>query len=226
MKKTIFLSSAAALAFTATPALAQSEGPATAGTFTGPRVEAILGYDIGRAGSDVDDDINTDNDQDIDGLLYGVAVGYDFDLGGVVAGVDAEYSNSTANNGFNEDGDFEDFGFGRVDQGRDLYFGIRLGARVGDRGLIYAKGGYTNTKLEGLAGDGETELDFDIDLDGYRLGAGGEYAISEKSFVKLEYRYSNYSEGEIDLEGDLPDSDRFDTDFDRHQIVAGVGFRF
>ncbi len=40
----------------------------------------------------MDDDINTDNDQDIDGLLYGVAVGYDFDLGGVVAGVDAEYS--------------------------------------------------------------------------------------------------------------------------------------
>ncbi len=48
----------------------------------------------------------------------------------------------------------------------------------------------------------------------------------ENSFVKLEYRYSNYSEGEIDLEGDLPDSDRFDTDLDRHQIVAGVGFRF
>lgn len=224
MKKTVLFLSAASIAALSTPVMAQETG-ATAGTFTGPRVEAIVGYDIGKAGSDVDNDINENDDQSIDGLLYGVAVGYDFDFGGFVAGVDAEYSDSTAKTE-SRNGDFEDLGFGRVETGGDLYLGLRMGTRVGDRGLIYAKGGYTNSSLEGLASDGETELNFDVDLDGYRLGAGGEYAISEKSFVKLEYRYSNYSEGEIDFEGDIVDSGRFDLDYDRHQIVAGVGFRF
>ena len=33
--------------------------------------------------------------------------------------------------------------------------------------------------------------------DGYRVGAGVEYALTGQSFVKLEYRYSNYSDAEI-----------------------------
>ncbi len=73
---------------------------------------------------------------------------------------------------------------------------------------------------------GGTPDDEDIDADGWRVGAGGELALSNNLFAKLEYRYSKYEEAEIDFEGDLPDSDRFDVDTDRHQIVAGVGLRF
>ena len=62
--------------------------------------------------------------------------------------------------------------------------------------------------------------------DGYRVGAGVEYALTGQSFVKLEYRYSNYSDAEIDFGGDAPNTDNFDIDTDRHQVVAGVGFRF
>ena len=49
--------------------------------------------------------------------------------------------------------------------------------------------------------------------------------MHDKMFLKLEYRYSNYSEGEVDFE-DGDDSDRFDVDLDRHQVMAGVGVRF
>ena len=62
-----------------TPALAQENS-----TFTGPRVEAIVGYDISKAGSDVDDDVNTNNDESIEGLLYGVGIGYDMAVGKAV----------------------------------------------------------------------------------------------------------------------------------------------
>ena len=205
----------------AAPASAQD---AVAGTFTGPRAEAIVGYDINRAGSSIDDDSSADNDQSFEGVVYGGAIGYDFDLGGFVVGVDAELTGSTADVEENNL-DIEDTGFGRVDAGRDIYLGARVGTRVGDSGLLYLKGGYTNAKYNILANDGVTELDSDLDADGYRLGAGFEYAMTERTFAKIEYRYSNYSEAELDFGDDL-ETDRFDVDLDRHQIVAGFGFRF
>jgi len=87
------------------------------------------------------------------------------------------------------------------------------------------KGGYTNARYNVLARDGETELKDNIDTDGYRLGAGVEYAMSENTFAKFEYRYSNYGEAEFDYGNDI-ESDRFDIDTDRHQIVGSVGMRF
>jgi outer membrane immunogenic protein len=221
MKNTVALLTGISLCAIAAPAFAQDSGA----TFTGPRVEGIIGYDIAKAGSSVDDDANQDNDQSIDGFMYGVAVGYDFDFGGAVVGADAELTTSTAKVDF-DDGGFEGFGFGNVSAGRDLYLGVRAGVKAAPDVLLYAKGGYTNAKFDIRSNDGTTEFNQDIDTDGYRLGAGAEYAMSANSFVKLEYRYSNYSKAEIDFEGDIADSDPFDVDLDRHQLVASYGFRF
>ena len=220
MRKIFFLL-ATGSALVSVPALAQQVDS----TFTGPRVEAVLGYDVTKAGSSVDDDLNADNDESIDGLLYGVGVGYDFDLGGVVIGAEAEITDSTAKTKF-DNGDFEGFGFGNVRANRDLYLGARVGAKVGPQMLLYAKGGYTNAKFDVLSNDGTREYREDIDADGWRIGAGAEYALSERAFAKLEYRYSNYERAEIDFDGDIPDSERFDVDLDRHQVVASVGMRF
>lgn len=221
MKKTIaILTAGTALALSA-PAFAQDTGEPT---FTGPRVEAILGYDIMKAGSSIDDTLGDDN-KSIDGLLYGVGIGYDMDLGGVVLGVEGELSDSTAKTKFSG-GDFVGFGYGNVKTNRDLYVGARLGAKVSPATLLYVKGGYTNTKLDILSNDGTTDLKQDFDLDGWRVGAGVEQAWSRNMFTKLEYRYSNYEKAEVDFRGSIPDSARFDVDTDRHQIVASVGVRF
>lgn len=220
MKKLTALMLAGSVAAIATPAMAQE-----ANTFTGLRGQIVGGYDDVTAGSSVDDDGNDNNDQSIEGFAYGAAVGYDFDFGGAVIGAEAEYTDSTAKTDFN-DGDFEGFGFGNVDAGRDLYLGVRAGAKVAPDVLAYAKGGYTNAKLNVLANDGETEFDEDFDLDGYRIGAGVEYAMNTNTFINVEYRYSNYSRAEVDFNDSLPNSDRFDVDLDRHQIMAGVGVRF
>ena len=221
MKKTVALLAGISLSAIAAPALAQDNGA----TFTGPRVEAIVGYDITNAGSSVDDDSNQPNDQSIDGFMYGVALGYDFDFGGVVVGAEAELTDSTAKVEYN-DGDFEGFGFGNVRAGRDLYLGARAGVKATPDVLLYAKGGYTNAKFDFLSNDGTTEFNQDLDTDGYRIGAGAEYALNKNSFMKIEYRYSNYSKAEVDFEGDVADSDPFDVDLDRHQVVASYGLRF
>jgi len=206
------------------PVLAQEDNT---GTFTGPRIEGLLGYDISRAGSTVDNDLDTGDDESTEGLLYGVGAGYDVAVGSnAIVGAEAEFTDSTAKTKF-ENGDFEGFGLGRVSTGRDLYVGARAGLVVSPKTLVYVKGGYTNARFNVVGSDGTTDYREKFDTDGWRIGAGAEMAMNENLFAKLEYRYSNYSKGEIDFEDpNLPDSERFGIDTDRHQIVAGVGMRF
>ena len=223
MKKTIALIATGSLVALATPAIAQS---AADSPFNGPRIGVVGGYDQSGAGSSIDDDTDdNNNDQSIEGIGYGVEAGYDIDTGGAVIGIEGEYLESTADTQF-EDGDFEGFGLGSVDANRDLYVGLRAGAKVTPNTLVYAKGGYTNAKYDILSNDGTTEFTNDVDTDGYRVGAGVEYAMNSGMYIKGEYRYSNYSEAEIDMEGTLADSERFDVDLDRHQVMAAVGWRF
>lgn len=223
MKKAVATLLAGTMMAAASPALAQSVDDDS--PFTGLRVQGVTGFDSIGAGSSVDDDGVDNNDQSAEGIIYGVAAGYDIDFGGIVIGPEAEFSGSTAKATY-EDGDFEGFGFGNTSTGRDIYLGLRAGAKVGDRALAYVKGGYTNARLDINANDGVNETNPNYDLDGYRIGGGLEYAISENMFINAEYRYSNYSKAEVDLDGTLPDGDRFDVDLDRHQVAIGLGVRF
>ncbi|MFY9351821.1 outer membrane protein [Sphingobium sp.] len=202
----------------AAPALAQDVNS----TFTGPRVEAILGYDHVGAGSDFDND-NGRDDQSIDGLLYGVGVGYDVNLGSAVVGVEGEFTDSTAKSDRFDPTD--QFGFGRVSQGRDFYVGARAGILANPATLVYVKGGYTNSKLNVLAGNTNETTDTSFKLDGWRIGGGVERAINANTFAKVEYRYSNYTDGKLDFPNGAT-SERFNVDTDRHQVVASVGWRF
>jgi outer membrane immunogenic protein len=203
----------------ATPVLAQSANP----TFTGPRVEATLGYDHTGAGSSVSNN-NGRDDQKIDGLLYGGGIGYDIATSSnVVLGAEAELTGSTAKSDRNDY--TSDFGFGRVKQGRDIYVGARAGYIVAPTTMLYVKGGYTNAKLNVLAGSTSQTTDTKFNLDGWRLGAGAEHAMGPNSYAKLEYRYSNYERSNIDY-ATGGTSGRFDVDTDRHQVVASYGFRF
>ena len=191
------------------PALAQESAP-----FTGAHIEALAGYDALGVG-------NQDLNDASDGVMYGVSAGYDFQLGGAVAGIEGEYTDSTTKRRGNElliVGDSA-----RLDTDRDLYIGARLGFAVGPTTMLYAKGGYTNAKLKAEYNNGPGVLSTEGGtLDGYRLGAGVEQKFNifgPSGFVKAEYRYSNYKNldfGAADI----------DTDLDRHQALVGVGIRF
>lgn len=202
----------------ATPALAQDVNP----TFTGPRVEATIGYDHVGAGSSVNNDDGRD-DQKVDGLLFGGGVGYDVAVGHFLAGVEGEVTGSTASSDRNSYGNT--FGFGRVRAARDFYAGARVGGLVSPTTMLYVKGGYTNAQLNVLAGNSNESTDTNFKLDGYRVGAGVEHALSRNTYAKIEYRYSNYSRARIDYGSDAA-SNHFDVDTDRHQIAASYGIRF
>ncbi|MBV8687449.1 MAG: porin family protein [Alphaproteobacteria bacterium] len=181
----------------AAPAMAQD---APAAPFTGVRVEGLVGWDR-----------NQVPNAHSDGVAYGVGLGYDFQAGNMVVGIEGEAADSTADectSGVVRTGDSL-----CGEAGRDLYVGGRLGTRVGASTLLYAKAGYSNARLRiaydanlaGTTGDFVTRSNYD----GIRVGAGVEQKIGTNAFVKAEYRYTNY-----------------DSDLEKHQALVGFGFRF
>ena len=209
----------ALLAGAAAPAMAQTDNS----PFTGARVEALVGYDQLKSGNDADDGIDTSNDEGdetIDGVAYGIGAGFDFDLGGVVAGIEGEFTESTGKQDRDETIDVPIST--RVETGRDLYIGGRVGFVASPNALVYVKGGYTNASIEAAAETDTNRFELDTDVDGWRLGAGVEYLLGTNSFAKLEYRYSNYNTLDVSNDADI----ETDIDLDRHQVMAGFGFRF
>ena len=164
--KNVTIAVAIAASVLASPAMAQETGD-----FSGVKATAIAGYDnidTGIAGVD-----------NVEGFLYGGTLGYDIQSGSVVYGAELEATEST--------GHISNVA-GRVEAGRDLYAGGRLGFVMGDSTLLYAKAGYTNARISSPGLGGENG-------DGVRVGAGIEYKLSDNMFTRAEYRYSNYEAG-------------------------------
>lgn len=216
--KTIAAVTALACGAIATPAFAQEEK-----NFDGPRAEILVGYDRFDAGLD---------DEDFDGnsedIFYGAAVGYDFQSVGLVVGIEGEIASS--GNGAEEtivDG-ADEFTVS-LEDGVNLYAGARIGTVFGS-GLLYAKAGFAHTNIDLDASatiDGVTESDSaDISFSGLRFGGGYEYSFGG-AYGKIEYRYTNYSDGDVEYDGESVDPNAFgEIDLDRHQIVLGLGYRF
>ena len=185
----VAVTSLLALAVTATPAAAQD------GQF---RAEIHTGWDHGR----------TDGFKD-DGVLYGVGLGYDLNVGrNAFVGIDLSADDSTMK-------ECERSAVLANDElclraGRDLAAGIRAGFNIGERGKLYALAAYTNArfKFDYTTPAGVRTVDAE-NLDGFRLGAGYQHAIGRNTYGKVEYRYSNY-----------------EADVTRHQVLVGLGVTF
>lgn len=221
MKTSVALLAAASIAAFATPVAAQDKAP-----FSGFRVGAEAGYDMLRSGSSEDVDTTRDLNQDIDGANYAGVIGYDAAVGeNLRLGAEASFGDSTAS-WDNDNNQPNVFNLGRVNAEREIYVGGRVGVVTSPDLMLYAKGGYTNQRFGVEGTDGTVSASQRLDVDGWRAGVGAEYALSDNMYAGLEYRYSNYSEGEVDFNGETPDSSRFNLDTDRHQVVATVGVRF
>jgi len=164
--KNVTIAVAIAASVFASPALAQNNGD-----FSGVKATAIAGYD--------NIDVDIAGVENVEGFLYGGTLGYDIQSGNMVYGAEVEATEST--------GKISSIA-GRIEAGRDLYAGARLGYVVSDSAMLYAKAGYTNARVSSPGLGSENG-------DGVRVGAGVEYKLSENMFARGEYRYSNYEDG-------------------------------
>ena len=186
MKRVMFaLASIAAIA-AATPAAAQ------------PRVEIHGGWDR----------VSNDGVEE-DGILYGIGFGYDLPVG-ERAFVGADFSADLSSGDACESSVLVNNDRSCVDVGRDLAAGIRAGVNVTPSTAVYALAGYTNARfrLDYTTPAGVTTRTAE-NLDGLRLGAGVQQRIGERTYGKVEYRYSNYEAG-----------------MTRHNVVVGLGITF
>ncbi|MHC2354722.1 opacity protein-like surface antigen [Sinorhizobium meliloti] len=83
-----------------------------------------------------------------------------------------------------------------------------------DNALIYATAGWAATRgyveVPGLGKDEKT-------FNGYTVGAGLDYAFTNQVFGRVEYRYNDY--GDQDLQG-------INVDVDQHAVKVGLGIKF
>jgi outer membrane immunogenic protein len=179
----------------ATPALAQGDAGDRA-PFTGFHVDGLAGWDrVQKYGHD-------------DGVVYGLGAGYDLRAGSAIVGIEGEINDSNVKECAGSTTAADPRLCAKA--GRDLYIGGRVGTPIGSKTLLYAKAGYTNARAKLTSNDGTGQVTLaKQDLNGARVGVGVEHALSRNSFIKTEYRYSNYEKG-----------------FSRNQVVGGFGFRF
>lgn len=217
----ILIGIAVGAALTSVPAMAQSSDV----PFTGFRVGAEVGYDHQRSGSSEDIDNARDIKQSLNGVAYGAVVGYDVAAGEQLRiGAEASIGESTA--GRKVRGEPTTFNLGNVEASRDIYVGGRVGFVTSPNMMLYVKGGYTNQRFGIKGSDGTVNLQQSLDTDGWRAGAGAEFALNRNSYVGAEYRYSKYGKAEVNFRGETPDGSRFNIDTDRHQVMATAGVRF
>lgn len=184
MKK--FVPVAVAAALFAVPAVAQAQA----------FVQAEAGLDVVSAEGESEANIG-----------YGATVGYDMPISnGMFVGVQATYADSETKR-CERDGDTK----ACLEAGRDVAILARVGTRITDKSSFYLMGGYANARAEvnAYVDDVDGVAGIRTDLDGFRVGAGYQYDLNEKFFVKAEYRYSNYQ-----------------SDVSRHNGVIAIGAKF
>lgn len=156
---------------------------------------------------------------DAEGWMGGGQIGYNAVFGRMLVGVEADIQGADIN-------DTASNGFGTVSTDIDLFGTVRgrLGF-VADRMLIYATAGYAWANVDVDLGVPGTTFTSSDTLNGYVVGGGIEYALSNNWSVKAEYNY-------VDLESvnvvGFDGGDRFAThvDPDFHAVRLGLNYRF
>lgn len=152
-----------------------------------------------------------------------IAIGYDREIrDGIVVGVFGDYTFGSIDADFTLRSPFtgaaQDLG---VEYDDTWAVGMRLGLARSCCTLWYMTAGYTSTDV--------TFEQFSERLDGYFLGLGVEQQLHTGWSLKLEYRYSDFSEENIvDLRfaGCAPCRDKIDFDSEMHAVRLGISYKF
>lgn len=148
-------------------------------------------------------------DTDKVSFIGGVYAGYDYKITpciviGAEAGFDLGASDSFART------------TATTRAGIDPKWSIDLTARAGylvqDNTLLYVRGGYSNVRVGVDRIDGTVKQTDEDHRDAWVVGGGVEQAITPNISARLEYRYSDLSEGH--------------GSWSRDQILLGASYRF
>ena len=218
MNKLIFPACLLAAA-ASTPAWAQD----SASTFTGSRAELRIGGDVRTVGVSITDGGESAyGEDDQAGITFAGEVGHDLRASGkFVVGVygGLEFSSVARCSAV--------FGADQacLEADRTITLGARAGFQPSSHTLLYVKGGYSRTRLtftyEGGPDSPIDDQDIADNVEGLHLGGGVETALGSKLYTRMDYIYTDYSDGRA-IAGDT----KVAADMSRHQLLLGIGIRF
>jgi len=190
-------------------AAASLASTASAAEFNGPFVGAQVGWTSNEVKNPETSLGSVPLEDDQQSITGGIYAGYDRKVadhvvigveGGLDFASDDDLHSSLAGNSFT------------IDPKRSFDLTARAGYLTDPSTLVYARGGYTNARTENsLVNAAGTATAYD-NRDGWLVGGGVERQFMSNASARLEYRYSDLSEG--------------DGNFDRHRVLAGVSYRF
>jgi len=143
-----------------------------------------------------------------DSAVAGVFTGYDYQVTpNIVLGAEAGFSIAA-------DDRIGPSGANRatVDPLHSFDLSARAGYVVGGNNLLYVRGGYENSRARVSTIAANVASSNLRTFDGWFAGGGAERKLTDNVSARLEYRFS-----------DLGTDDR---KFQRHQVLAGVSYRF
>jgi outer membrane immunogenic protein len=140
--------------------------------------------------------VNLGSDVGGEGAFGTVIIGYDVLVGPrLVVGVFADYDFSGISGDVLADNGDGTVSAITLDHNYSWSVGGRLGLLVNPATLVYGTGGYTQAEFE-LGGDPQT-------FDGYFVGGGIETSLRDNWFLKLEYRFSDHTGQDVDVDATL-----------------------
>jgi outer membrane immunogenic protein len=172
------------------------------------------GYALGHDNNDVSGSFN-ENFQDFVGGLH---VGWQSQSNSLVYGIefDGEFSNLDANN--SAGGDTASLDLDAIASAR-ARFGV-----AADRLLVYATGGLALGIADYDISNGVADEGFGDTPVGFTVGAGLQYAFTDRMSARVEYRYTDL--GKEKFPSALFPGDTFTADYKFHAIRAGLSWQF
>ena len=200
MLRIITLAAAAAMPLAAAQAQDMAS-PSNPTSFRGFRAEANVGYDRFQSEGTHDDSVG-----------YGGTVGWDGMIGSrIVIGPEFSYWRARGEN--ITPGVATATGAGTVTHKsfNELNATVRAGVLLTPSLMVYAKGGYANSEQRKafIAPPGQQSYYNKFRTDGYTVGGGAEFSLTDRFFVNAEYRYTDYN-----------------TNSARQRVSVGAGVRF
>lgn len=192
-------------------------------SFEGLYLGLHLGYAVD-GNADFDFIAGTQSSTEIDGFVYGGHLGYNWQSGPFVFGLESDISGAELdgtspcpNAAFNCNADL------------DLLASIRarLGYVASTGLLIYLTGGYAYAEADFQANDGLGDVYRGSgEFDGYVIGGGLEALLSQNMVLGLEALYYDFDGERIAFENALGARDDFDADLDTTVIRARLSYKF
>lgn len=197
------------ISITAIAVLGTAAAPAYADTFDGPYVGVAAGWERSEIADRIEARAIT-GEASRDALVLGGYAGYNLKATDrIVIGAEAGFTAAV-------DDTARATSAGRplsIDPRYSFDLSARAGYLVTDKALVYVRGGYANSRVRTTfaPATGAPVVTSD-NLDGWQVGGGLEYAISDRISARAEYRYSDLGSN--------------GGQYDRHQTLIGVSYNF